>query len=215
MLPFTTEQFLDVFAAYNAAIWPLQVAAELLGVCVIALLLWRPRASERIVAAVLAAMWLLMGLGYHLAFFSAINPAAFVFAALFVAEGALIAREGVWRDRIAFQAESGSWRFVAAILMAYALIAYPLLGLLGGQPYPVTPLFGVAPCPTVIFTLAILMLVRHRRPWLLAAIPLLWSAIGGSAAFLLRVPQDYGLVIAGALLAIKLFGHRAPRVVGY
>lgn len=204
MLPFTTEQFLDVFAGYNTAIWPAPLVAELLGLSVVLLLLRRPPGAGRSISAILAVMWLLMGLGYHLAFFAAINPAAYGFAALFVVQGALFSVEGVWRGRVVFAASATAWRIPAAILMAYALVAYPLVGLLGDHPYPATPLFGVAPCPTVIFTLALLMLTRHPRPLLLATIPLLWSLIGGSAAVFLGVPQDGGLIAAGALLAIRL-----------
>lgn len=32
MLPFTPDRFFEVFAGYNAAIWPAQVLAESLGI---------------------------------------------------------------------------------------------------------------------------------------------------------------------------------------
>jgi hypothetical protein len=98
-----------------------------------------------------------------------------------------------------FAVASGFRGWAAAVLVAYSFVVYPLVGLLGTHPYPETPLFGVAPCPTTIFTLGLLLLVRHPRPWVLAAIPLLWSLVGGSAAFLLDVPQDLGLLAAAAL----------------
>jgi hypothetical protein len=96
--------------------------------------------------------------------------------------------------------------------MAYALVVYPLIGLFGPHPYPATPLFGVAPYPTVIFTLALLLLSNAR--WRLVFIPLLWSAVGGSAAVLLAVPQDYRLILAGALLLILRLAQPAILTVG-
>lgn len=33
---------------------------------------------------------------------------------------------------------------------------------------------------------------------------ILWSAVGGSAAFVLGVPQDLGLLVAGALSIVLL-----------
>ena len=39
MLPFTLEQFLNVFATYNKAIWPAQIAAYVLGTIAVAALL--------------------------------------------------------------------------------------------------------------------------------------------------------------------------------
>ena len=73
------------------------------------------------------------------------------------------------------------------------------MGLMATHPYPETPLFGVAPCPTTIFTLGLLLLASHPRPMLLAAVPILWAAIGGSAAVLINVPQDWGLLVAGLI----------------
>ncbi len=44
--------------------------------------------------------------------------------------------------------------------------------------------------------------------WLLI-IPAVWSVIGGSAAVLLSVPQDYGLIAAGLIaLGIAVAGRR-------
>jgi hypothetical protein len=43
------------------------------------------------------------------------------------------------------------------------------------------------------------MPARHRRPVLLAAMPLLWVLIGGTAAVMLAVPQDWGLIAAGVI----------------
>lgn len=94
------------------------------------------------------------------------------------------------------------WRGrLASILLIYSLIVYPLLGL-ATNPYPDTPLFGVVPCPTTIFTLGLLVVASHPRPILLAAVPMLWAAIGGSAAVLLDIPQDWGLFAAGLIWLI-------------
>ena len=54
-------------------------------------------------------------------------------------------------------------------------------------------------CPTTIFTIGVLMFMAAPFPRMLFAAPLLWSLIGGQAAFLLEVPQDLGLLAAGLL----------------
>ena len=46
MLPFTSEQFLAVFVNYNRAIWPIQIAAYVLGALSIASLFRRTRAAD-------------------------------------------------------------------------------------------------------------------------------------------------------------------------
>ena len=90
-------------------------------------------------------------------------------------------------------------------MILYALLLYPALGALAGHAWPAVPAFGVAPCPTTIFTIGLLVLAPWRVARWLIVLPVLWSAAGGSAALLLGVPQDYGLIAAGlAALAVAL-----------
>jgi hypothetical protein len=86
-------------------------------------------------------------------------------------------------------------------LAAFAALLYPAFGWLAGHVYPATPVFGVAPCPTTIFTIGLLLLGTWRVARWLLIIPSLWALIGGSAAVLLDVPQDFGL-IATVLVAV-------------
>lgn len=203
MLPFSQAQFFGVFTEYNTAIWPLQPVAAILGVSLVLMLRHGPRWRHRAVAAILAGLWLTMGVGYHWAFFAPINSAAYAFGLLFVCAGLLFLVEGVVRRRVEFEWAGGVRGWFAAALILYGLIVYPAVSLLYLHPYPATPLFGVAPCPTTIFTLGILLLSRYRRPLALSGIPLVWSVIGGSAAILLHVPQDWGLFAAAvAWLAV-------------
>jgi hypothetical protein len=211
-LPFTREEFLEVFAAFNTAIWPLQIVAVGMGLLTIGLLLQSPTRANRTISAVLGVLWLMSGIGYHWLFFSAINPAAYLFGAAFVAASAIFFVEGVVRGRILFTRRAPLHLLSAGVLGFYSLLLYPALGLLATHPYPTTPLFGVAPCPTVIFTLALLLLARHPTPWLLAVVPLAWSVIGGSAAVALDVPEDWALFVA-ALVWVALVVV-LPRVTG-
>lgn len=57
-LPFTVEQFFGVFADYNAAIWPAQIAAYALGLAAVGALCLPARHAARFILAVLALMWL-------------------------------------------------------------------------------------------------------------------------------------------------------------
>lgn len=82
--PFTTDQFLDVFARYNVAVWPVQLFVYLLGVLCIVLALRRATYSSRIISLILSLFWLWMGVVYHFLFFSKINQAAWMFGALLI-----------------------------------------------------------------------------------------------------------------------------------
>lgn len=203
-LPFTIAEFLKVFEQYNQAIWPAQVLTYLGAAGLIGLIVWRSRFAGIVAAAVLAAMWLLNGIGYHLVYFSEINRAALLFGALFVLQGALIAWAGFGARGLQFSMRADAATVVAVIAVAYAMFVYPLLGWAFGHVYPASPVFGVAPCPTTIFTLGILLLARPSAPPWLFAIPVIWSAIGGSAAVLLGVREDFGLMAAGAAAILVL-----------
>ena len=205
MLPFTREQFMAVFAVYNAGVWPVQMVAYALGVGMVALLLRRSRAGSRIVGLGLGAMWLWTGAVYHWLYLASINRLALVFGALFVLQGAIFLRTAL-RDTIGFGAAVGRPAWFGWALVIYAAAVYPLLGVWLGHGYAELPMFGITPCPVTIFTLGLLLLAAGPvSPWMFA-IPLLWSVIGGSAAFLLGVAQDWPLLLSGVGVGLMLLG---------
>jgi hypothetical protein len=92
--------------------------------------------------------------------------------------------------------------------MLYALL-YPAITIAEHGSVVRVPTFAL-PCPTTIFTAGVLLLASP--PWRpLAIVPIMWSVIGGSAAFLLGVRADYALPVAGASLA--LFALQKPKTV--
>lgn len=210
MLPFTQAQFLEVFVAYNQAIWPAQLAAYLLGLIAALCLRWPSRAADRTIAGALAAMWLWTGIVYHGLHFSAINKAAFGFGLVFVVQGGLLVDAGLFRDRLRFAISNTFAGWIGLAFIAYAAVVYPLIGLLTGHPYPQLPMFGVTPCPVVIFTFGLFLLSARAFPVWLLIVPFIWSLIGGSAAILLGVPQDWLLLVSG-LVAIPVIVARNRR----
>lgn len=210
--PFTTDQFLEVFARYNGAVWPAHGLFYLLAALVL-WLAWRPRPRAGvIIAGVLAFFWAWMGVAYHWTFFRAINPAAAGFAALFVLQAALFVHAGMNRPpRLTFRVRGGPASLAGWVLVAYALVAYPLLGLAVGQAYPRMPTFGL-PCPTVIFTFGVL-LWADRPPLRLLLVPGAWSVLGAFAAAQHGIVQDYGLP-AAALAGTALILWRRRRTRG-
>jgi hypothetical protein len=209
MLPFTLEQFTDVFVAYNIGVWPAQVVAYLAGFGMIVLVLRPSKTGHRIVGAALAAMWVWTGVAYHGLYFSAINKAALIFGALFVLQGLVLFHAAVISSRLRFGPSSGPTAWLGWTFVIYASIIYPLIGLWAGHRYPGMPMFGITPCPLTIFTLGLLSVTTAPVSWWLLLIPFIWSLIGGSAAFLLGVPQDWPLLLSGiAILLIVLRDQR-------
>ena len=196
-LPFTSTQFFEVFGRYNEAVWPLQVL--IYGLALPAtILLFRPSvAADRFISGTLALMWLWTGTVYHWLFFYAINPAALIFGFGFVAQGAIFLVRGTAQHRIRFGYSRGLRAAVGLGFILYSGIIYPLIGIGFGHGYPNAPLFGVTPCPVTIFTFGCLLLLRSPIEWWIVALPVVWSLIGGTAAFLLEVPQDWLLLVSG------------------
>lgn len=211
-LPFTTEQFLGVFHAYNQAIWPAQIVAYLLGLTALALAFWKKPGSGRWVSGILGLFWIWMGAGYHLTFFSRVNPAAILFGVVFIVQGLLFLVAGVVKNRLRFEPRWTLSGLAGLLCIAYALVIYPWLGARLGHGYPQAPVFGVAPCPTAIFTFGLLLWARRVPAWLLV-VPVLWSLLGFSAALTLGIWEDIGLLVAGVVAtAWILLRQRRARI---
>jgi Family of unknown function (DUF6064) len=201
-LPFSHDQFLAVFADYNRNLWPVEVLAWLATVYA----LWRAArgasGGARLLAAALAFQWLWSGAVYHLIYFRPINPAAVLFGALFAVEGVLIGWRGVVHPPLRIRSARTVWSGIGVLLMAYA-VAYPGIGLLLGLTVPAFPGFAV-PCPTTILTAGALLQLSRKEARVLGIVPILWAAIGGSAAFLLGIKADFALPVSGVVLAAYL-----------
>jgi hypothetical protein len=205
MLPFTAEQFFAVFAAYNTAVWPAPVVTYALGIVAVAAPPRGGHVADGLVAAVLALLWLWTGIAYHWLALAAINRAAWVFGALFVAEAALLVWSGIVRGPLQFCCRPDPDGIVGLLLVVYAAMLCPLAGHASGYDYPAMPMFGITPCPVTIFTLDLLLLARAVQ-WPVIIIPVLWSLIGGTTALLLNVPQDWLLLFSGPLAVIPRGG---------
>ncbi len=208
-LPFTAEEFLSVFERYNRAIGPAPILAYALAGLALGLA-WRGgRPASRAVLAILAAFWATNGAGYHLGFFRSVNPAATLFGALFLVQAALYATAAARAEPPAFGLARTPRHALAVAFAAYAAVVYPLAGMALGHAYPRAPLLGVAPCPTTIFTFAVLLLAEGPLPVTLYAIPFLWSLLGASAATALGIREDWGLAVAGTAGTAILVARRA------
>ncbi len=207
-LPFDESQFLDVFERYNAVLGPGALVLWLVTAPVVFAWPVHKAVPDRAVAGLLVVHWLWAGLVYHLCFFARINPAAYVFALLFVVQALVLAWYGIRTRRLRFfTTTSRFWRPVSLLLSVYA-VAYPLLAWFGYD-YPRMPTFGV-PCPTTLLTVGFLLSTSPPAPRATLAIPFVWCVVGGSAAFLLGVYADGALLVAGALLLAHAALRRWP-----
>lgn len=195
-MPFTKTQFLDVFKDYNLTVFPMQIVFNTLAVFCIFILFRSFSGKNKIINGYLSFLWLWIGIVYHLIFFSPINKAAYFFSILFIAQSVIFLYFGVIKGGIAFQNRNDFWGITGWILIIYALIIYPILGMITGHGYPYQPTFGL-PCSTTIFTFGILLFSTNKLKWYLIILPFIWALIGFTAAFKLGIYEDIGLLISG------------------
>jgi len=202
-LPFSRDAFLDVFGTYNTTWWPVVVGLWF-ATLVAFLLRLMDRDRSQWTWGLLAIQWLWSALVYHAQLFAAINPAAWLFTLLFLVQAGLLVLQGVVEHRLRFQVERGPAWLVGSAFVAYGLL-YPFIALVS-EDYPRVPTFGV-PCPITLVTVGFLLLTLPPVPRLVAIVPALWAAIGGSAAFVLSMPADLILPVAGIALVGRLFAR--------
>jgi hypothetical protein len=207
-LPFTFEQFLDVFKNYNESVFPIQLIFYFLSPVIIYLAI-RPNAiSSKIIITIIAILWLWMGIVYHIIFFTEINKVAYLFGVFFIIQGILFLIFGVFQNKFTFQFQKDTYGNIGLILVAFALIIYPILGYFLGHVYPSSPTFGL-PCPTTIFTFGVLLFNIKKCPVSILIIPFIWSVIGAMAAFQLDIIEDIGLLVTGVVtMSLLIYRNR-------
>lgn len=196
MIPFTRADFLGVFEQYNDAVWPWHVLIYLVGLIAFALAFTHRTIASKLISLILALLWLWMGVVYHLLFFTTINKAARLFAVLFIIQSLVFIFAGVLSSRLSFRFRFDVDGRIGGALISYALVVYPIIGIVLGHHYPAAPTFGV-PCPTTIFTFGLLIGAGVNIRFYMLVIPMLWSLVGLWAAISLGMYEDLGLVIAG------------------
>jgi hypothetical protein len=205
-LLFSARTYYRLFELYNADVWPLQIVALALGLAIL-VLIWRaPAWSGRAVTAILAVCWLFVAWAYLHERYDSINWIARYFAIGFVLQAGLLAWTGVMRDRLRFDVRDVIAR-IGFALVVYALAVHPLIPLFTGRPWTQAEIFGLAPDPTAIATLGVL-LADDRPRWHLLALSLLWCAISGLTLWTMEQPEAPMLGIAASMVIILAVRQR-------
>jgi uncharacterized membrane protein HdeD (DUF308 family) len=202
-MPFTVEQFLQVFENYNHSLFPVQLIILLFAVLCLFFVHAQKKNTAKFVGAFLGLLWIWAGLVYHILFFSSINPAAYIFGGLFILEGILILMQAFRHETFNFQL-SQNWRsYIGYFFILFGIIIYPLIGyFIQGLPDRIISL-GL-PCPSTILTFGFFMLASERLPKYLLIIPTIWALIGLSTAMNFGIYQDLMLLISALTANIFL-----------
>ena len=195
--------FLATFARGNAAIWPMQLVWYASAAAIVGLAFWPRRRASQLICLLAAAYFAWIGIAYFGVLFSGTHMAwiSGLLAAAFILEAILLLVAGIVRRDLVISPRWDLASVLGAVFILYALVAYPIIGLLGGQPLRSLPVFGLSPCATVIFSFGLLLWARPPAPKYLLLIPLAWGLGAGPGAMATGIVVDFGLVLAGAITA--------------
>jgi hypothetical protein len=198
------DQFLTTYGAGNAAIWPAQVVCYAAVAAIIALTFWPGQRAERLASALAAACFAWAGV----AFFLVVSPdmsLAGGWAAVFAIQALLIIYAGVVRADLVIRPRRDLASALGAVVIAYALVAYPIIGLLTtGHPLSALPVIGLSPCATVILWFGLLLWARPPAPLYLLPLPLAWALNAAPANQAAGFVPDIGLIVAGVGAAVLI-----------
>ncbi len=198
----TLAGLLATFEQYNLDIWPMQILAYLIGIAALFFATRRMGYSNRITTGILAFLWLWTGIGFFLLYFARVYTPAYVFGGLFIIQAVIFVAD-LFKPRISYAFKPGIYGIVGILLVAYAMVGYPLVGYLIGHQYPQAPPFGLTPCPLAVFTFGLFLLTDKKVPILYLVIPLLW-ALGGVMPVSVGIYEDIGLILSGVLGTIMI-----------
>ena len=206
-LLFAPRTYYRLFELYNAEIWPLHIVALFAGVTILLLMRSRIAWRGRLIAVMLAACWLWIAWAFHWQRYATINWAASYFAVGFAIEAALLIWIGVVRGRLQF-ADQGAAARAGVAIFVFALMVQPPLTLLAGREWWQLEVFGVAPDPTVVATLG-LLLAANRIHWVALPIPLLWCLVGGATLWIMNAADAFILPAVALVVLFPAVRRRA------
>lgn len=214
-LMFSPRIYWRLFESLNEAWWPAQL---LLVGAPLAWLAWRQRLvgehaglARRGAALFLALCWWLVAWDFLRQRFAPINWAANSVAIAFALQGGMLLALA-WTGCVPAEKPTARHR-IGSGLVLWALLGHPWLAPVVGRPWLQAEVFGLAPDPTAIGTLGVLLLLEARTRaarWVLRAlwlVPMLWCALSAVTLATMDSPQAW-VMLAAMLLAVA--GARRP-----
>ncbi len=206
-LMFSPRIYWRLFESLNLAAWPAQ---PLIVASVLAWLGWVMRqagafgaATARIGLVAVASAWLAVAWLFFAQRYAPINWAAAyatpAFALQALALLALALMGGMRGQGDALRRHTG------LALLSWALLAHPLMSAVGGRPWLQAEVFGLAPDPTAIGTLGLLLMLRadtapaRRALRVLWPLPWLWCVISAATLWTMGSAQGWVPLLAAAL----------------
>jgi hypothetical protein len=202
-LLFSPRTYYRLLERYNLAVWPAHVLTIALGLGVLGTLRRPTPTRSRAVAVALGALWVWVAWAFVWRRYAEINWAAAYFVWLFLLEAALLGWMGCVPGRLSLRPRKDAAGAIGIGLFVFSVVVYPVLAPVAGRGWRPAEVFGLAPDPTAIGTLGILLLADPLPRGLFVA-PVLIGAIGGATLWAMGSPERWVLLAALVLAGLGL-----------
>lgn len=196
-LLFSADTYLQLFERQNLTLWPLGHVAALAGAAMIIIALTEHRRNVsrgRLVSLTVVVALISVACGYFWILFQPINFAARYYAIGFGLEALVVLYFGVIKGSLFSGNVSGIPRVLGLGLVTWGLALKPWLDYLGGRHLAGLEFFGIAPDPTAVTLIGLLLATTQTSGMhaakLLLVLPALWCLISGLTL--------WGLQLAGS-----------------
>ena len=206
------EDWWSTVGAYNNAIFPMQIITMVAGITLTYFLFAKPNTTtNNLMKAYLAFTFAWNGIVFFLIFGREL-PGIFLGAPLFIVTAVLFAAD-IFTKKTTFKLPDPRWHKFLTIFWILCAFLYPLIGLPLGYYYPETCVFGVFPCPTTVFALALLAAATPKVDKKAYILLLIWALPSvGKCLGALGLYEDCVVFVAGVYSSIMLVKNR--KVIG-
>lgn len=211
-LLFSPRVYYRLFELHNLGVWPAQIAALAFGLVILLQLLRRKERRSGLVPVGLGALWLWVGVSYVWLRYATINWAAVYLVPLFVVEALLLVWIGLRKDHSVSPPPGSIVHMGIVCLAAFAILGYPLISIVMSRQWLSAEIFGIAPDPTAIATLAMLVPMRSRPAVLGMTIASLWCVISGLTLWTMESGDFFILPLCAIIAVCLAILSRRPRV---
>lgn len=206
LLLFSSRTYYRLFELHTLEWWPLPLVTFALGLVLFALVWHGGMRAGRLALVLLGAAWLWVAWAWQLQRYAPINWAADYFAWAWAAQGALLVAVAAFRRT---GLAPRRLRLTGLALLAFALVLYPLIAVALGRGWAQAEVFGMAPDPTVLATLGVLLALR--LPAWAYGVPLAWCGISGATLWAMDSPEFWVMPVAAAWVCAAVLLGRLRR----
>lgn len=200
----STETWWNQIGTYNNAIFPMQIIIMIVAIILTYFLFAKPGTkTNKLMKAYLSFTFAWNGIIFFLIFGKEL-PGIFLGAPLFIIVAILFAWD-IFGNKTQLRLPNIKWQ--RYLMMFWILLAflYPLIGLAFGHYYPKTCIFGVMPCPTTVFALALLVAAIPKVDKKVYVLLLVWALPAfGKCLGALNLYEDCVLFWTGIYALIML-----------